>query len=127
MKIITTTVLFACVFATGCAFDVMHVEREPAIMDISQTSEDSFVLSEQITVTPRGGYERELQQGTHWKRIGRITQGDVYKTRDQILTAEASNIYEANLVVSAGKIVGFYLPVESAFTPLEEPRILIAR
>lgn len=47
--------------------------------------------------------------------VGTDPHGDVYKTEDQILTVEASNVYEAFIVISAGDLVGFYLPVEDAF------------
>jgi len=46
-------------------------------------------------------------------------QGVVYKSKDQVLTVEASNIYEANIVVLSNKLVGFYLPVEHTFSPLD--------
>jgi hypothetical protein len=36
----------------------------------------------------------------------------VYATRDRVLTVEASNVHEAYIVVSNGKLVGFFLPVE---------------
>lgn len=50
-----------------------------------------------------------------------IDQGEVYKTNDQILTIEASNIFEAYIVISSNKLFGFYLPVEDTFSPLEHP------
>jgi len=70
------------------------------------------------------GYKRTLKSGTTWTPLGTISYGDVYKTKDQVLTIEASNIYEACIVVSAGELVGFYLPVENAYYPLEENKAL---
>ncbi len=46
-----------------------------------------------------------------------MSQGDVYKTRDQVLTVEASNVQEAYIVVESGRLVGFYMPVERTFSP----------
>ena len=127
MKCMWYALLSSCLLVAGCAFDVIRVKQEPAVLDTSQSCAETFVLSDSIQVTPKGGYQRELQQDTHWSCVGRIAQGSVFRSRDQILTAEASNIYEANLVISGRMIVGFYLPVESAFSPLDEPRPLLAR
>jgi hypothetical protein len=127
MKIIPVVVTASCLFLAGCAFDVIRVKQEPAVLDTTQACDDAFVLSETIKVAPMGGYERELQSATHWRCVGKIAQGGVFRTRDQILTAEASNIYEADLVVSGNQIVGFFLPVESTFSPLKKPHALIVR
>jgi nitrogen regulatory protein PII-like uncharacterized protein len=37
------------------------------------------------------------------------------------VTVEASNIYEAQLIVSNQCITGFYLPVEKMVTPVSPP------
>jgi len=54
--------------------------------------------------------------------VGRIEQGEVYKTKDQVVTVEASNMYEAQLVLSGSLVVGFYLPVERTFTAADPPQ-----
>ena len=59
-----------------------------------------------------------MKKGTTWDFVGTISSGDVFRTKDQILTVEASNIHEAYIVVSSDKLVGFYLPVEKSFSPL---------
>ena len=105
--------------AGGCAFDVIHVDHTPVQME---TADDActapFTLSEDVTVTPSGGYARTLKQGTRWECRGRIEQGWVYRTRDQVLTLEASNVFEADIVVSGQTLTGFYLPVEQAYSAL---------
>ncbi|HVN97529.1 MAG TPA: hypothetical protein VMT62_13960 [Syntrophorhabdaceae bacterium] len=53
--------------------------------------------------------------------VGTVSEGEVYKSKDQVLTVECSNIHEAYLVVSQGSLVGFYLPVEKGFVKLPEP------
>lgn len=103
----------------GCAFDVIHVDHEQARLE---TADDActtpFTLIKDVTVTPSGGYDRTLKQGTRWECRGRIEQGWVYRTRDQILTLEASNVFEADIVVSGRTLTGFYLPVEQAYSAL---------
>ena len=56
-----------------------------------------------------------------WIFVGSLPQGDVFKSRDQILTIEGSNIYEAYIVVVSDNLVGFYLPAEGTFSPLKKP------
>ena len=103
----------------GCAFDVIHVDHTPARLDTaSAPCTAPITLSTDVTVTPSGGYARTLKRGTRWECRGRIDQGWVYRTRDQVLTLEASNVFEADIVVLDGTLTGFYLPVERAYSAL---------
>ena len=55
-------------------------------------------------------------------------QGEVYKSRDQVLTVEGYHVHEAYLVVASDELMGFYLPVEHNFAPISPTRHLhIAR
>ena len=65
------------------------------------------------------GYARTLRRETRWRKIGAIPQGDVLKPLDTILTVEATHVREAYIVVKQNKWVGFWLPVEKAFSPLD--------
>jgi hypothetical protein len=103
----------------GCPFDVIRVTENPAALDSVNTCGDVFVLRAAAEVRPSGGYARTLNQGTTWECVGRIAQGTVYRTKDQVLTVEASNISEAYIVVSSRTLVGFYLPIEHAFAPVK--------
>ena len=62
-----------------------------------------------------------LQQGSTWRAVGTIAEGTVYQPIGTVLTAEASNVHEAYIVVADGKWVGFWLPVESAFVAATPP------
>ena len=55
------------------------------------------------------------------QRAGTIPQGDVFRTGDQIVTVEASNTFEAMVVLRDNTLVGFYLPVEHSFVAATEP------
>ena len=112
--------LFVCIWVllSGCAFDVTRVTQIPTTLEKQELCEGRFVLGEDVGVQPQGGHYRTLEKGTEWKCVGQITQGDVYATRDQVLTLEGSNIFEAYIVVSSKNLVGFYLPVERAFSPV---------
>jgi hypothetical protein len=51
-------------------------------------------------------------------------QGNVYRTRDQVVTVEGSHIHEAYIVVTERSLVGFYLPVERTFSPVTPSQTL---
>jgi hypothetical protein len=105
----------------GCAFDVVSVPQSPVVFNAS-TGSNGFVLTQDLTVHIGTGFATRLRANTGWHRVGTTVFGDVYATQDQIVTVEASNIYEAQIVVSdLRKLVGFYLPVEHTYVALKEP------
>jgi hypothetical protein len=111
----------------SCAFDLVHVKQIPIQLQSAQSPKNPFVLEQEVNVSLGTGYSRVLKKGTEWRFVGTIPNGDVYSTDDQVLTVEASNIYEAYIVVSSGKLVGFYLPVGKSFSPLADVKALAVR
>lgn len=67
------------------------------------------------------GYERKLAVGSRWRLIGTLPQGDVLRPMNGIFTIEGRQVHEAYLVVSGTRLVGFYLPGETHFSPLDSP------
>ena len=121
MFTILTIVLLATAAALGgCAFDLIHVDQDPARLEAASPNVRPFELTSEATLDIGFGYRRVLKAGTRWRCVGRLPQGDVFTTSDQILTVEASNVHEAYIVVESRNLVGFYLPVEKAFSPLRQ-------
>jgi len=112
------------ILLNACAFDLVHIKQIPTQIESTNLSKPSFELEKEVNVDPGQGYRRKLKQGTKWNYVGTVSYGDVFRSKDQILTVEASNIHEAYIVVSSGKLVGFYLPVERSYSPLGDPPIL---
>ncbi len=106
---------------TGCAFDIVHVKQVPAAFTLVDAPAMAFVLSRDVKATLGTSFPTRLNAGTRWRQVGIIQYGGVFATRDQIVTVEASNIHEAQLVVSNSFINGFYLPVEKTFAPVTHP------
>lgn len=115
------TIAVAC----GCAFDVVHVRQTPATFVAETTGVNPWVLEREVRIGIGTGYSTVLKAGTHWQPAGRIAEGDVFKTSDQIVKVEASNIHEAYVVVKEGMVTGFYLPVERTFTAARPPREIV--
>lgn len=105
----------------ACAFDVIHVKQSPCQIEKSKSNGKLFRLGKEVQISLDTGYSRKLKDGVRWNYVGVIPAGKVFRTNDQILTVEGSNIFEAYIVVSSGKLVGFYLPVQKAFSPISDP------
>ncbi|MBI4621432.1 MAG: hypothetical protein HY739_14955 [Desulfobacterales bacterium] len=119
LRTILFVMLASSFLLTGCAFDLAHVSFTPTQFAQRAEGDKSFTLKESIHITEAPcGYDRTLRQDTRWDLIGRISEGDIYKSRDQVLTVECSNVHEAYIVVLDGSIVGFYLPVEKGFVKI---------
>ena len=116
-----TFIIASTILLYGCAFDVIKINKIPVEPDTSSPPKQMFVLEETLEFKLSTGYTRTLKSGTTWHYVSQISSGDIFKTKDQILTIEGSNIYEAFIVVSDEQLVGFYLPVEQAFSPLSKP------
>jgi hypothetical protein len=110
---------------SACPFDVIRVDQSPAQLDVATTPRPAIELTRDSEVDVGFGYKRILRKGTRWTWVGRLTTGDVYRTRDQVLTVEASNMHEAYIVVGTGQVVGFYLPVERTFVPISGAPVAI--
>jgi len=106
---------------SGCAFDVSYVTRVPTTFEPAAPNGPNWVLQQPQSIGVGSGFPTRLRQGTHWQRAGTIPQGDVFRTGDQIVTVEASNTFEAMVVLRDNTLVGFYLPVEHSFVAATEP------
>jgi hypothetical protein len=107
---------------TGCAFDLSYVNQTPAAFTMAAgPTNDDFILKESVDVRRGTGFPTHLKAGTRWHRVGQTQYGAVYSTTDQIVKVEASNIYEAQLVITNQTVQGFYLLVEKTFVQASHP------
>jgi hypothetical protein len=114
-------IMLFILFLSGCAFDFAHVRYKPTEYVPSPGVRKSFVMAESMEITEGTCYDRTLRKGKKWNLTGSISEGEIYKSSEQILTLECSNVHEAYLVVANGSIVGFYLPVEKGFVGISKP------
>ena len=124
-NLISLPALLVVVLVSGCAFDLADVKYAPAQFQSMTEAGRAFTLSTNMKLTGMPcGYGRELRKNTRWESSGSMAQGEVFRSRDQILTLECSNVYEAYLVVRDGRLMGFFLPVQQGFVGLAEPVVL---
>lgn len=97
------------------------VPSAPAVLDTSPAAASSpaqIVIDRDVEFRLSTGYSRALPAASRWRRVGRLAQGDVYRPVDIAFALEGRQVHEAYLVVSGSTLRGFYLPAESAFSPL---------
>jgi hypothetical protein len=56
-----------------------------------------------------------------WRLAGTIPEGEVYRPLTTSVAARAYDDSEAFIVVESGLWVGFWLPFEEAYSPLDQP------
>jgi hypothetical protein len=104
----------------GCAPEVIREPITPPAAPAAAGLPGEIVLARQAVVRTGTGYDRLLEAGTRWRLTGAIPQGAVYRAAQGVFTVEGANIHEAYLVLRGRELVGFYLPVEQAFSPLKD-------
>lgn len=113
--------LAACVLlAGGCATDVT-VGSEPALLTPADSPATVRFAASAPPRLKNGHLRKGLEDGTTWERAGAIPQGTVYRPVGHVFQVYSGNVHEAYIVVSEGRLVGVFLPVERAFVPMREP------
>ena len=92
------------------------VVQEPT--QLTPAVRKGFRLTQAAEVALATGYSTTLRANTTWQLVGTVPQGEVYRTRDQVVTLEGAHIHEGYIVVDQRALVGFYLPVERTFSPV---------
>jgi hypothetical protein len=115
-------VLLGCSFAiAACA---QAVKQEPAAALQPAERAKQFRVAQGLDVRLDTGFTTHIKSQTTWSLVGTLAQGEVYKSRDQVLTVEGADVHEAYLVMAGDELVGFYLPVEHAFARISPARPL---
>ncbi len=98
----------------ACAPEV--VRRPTQLTPTAEGPGGTIEILEDASITVGPGYQRVIRRGSVWTRIGRSGEGEVYKPVDRVFTVEGAQVHEAYLVLEGNRVVGFYLPVERAFS-----------
>lgn len=116
------TRLLVFLLLNGCA---MEVVRAPAdFVSISEAQARRIVTAQPVEIMLDSRYRRTLSAGSALLEVGSVGAGQVFKPMNTVFTVEGKHMHEAYLVLRNEKVVGFYLPVEKAFSPLSESVVL---
>jgi hypothetical protein len=99
----------------SCAPEISR--RPSSFTPLTEQPADTIEVLQDQKVSVGPGYDRVIGRGTTWTRVGRSNEGDVYKPVGRVFTVEGAHVHEAYLVLADDRVVGFYLPVERAFSP----------
>jgi hypothetical protein len=101
-------------FIAACAPPVTQLPAQ-----LTPGTGKSFRLTREVEADISTGRSTTLRANTRWELVGTVSLGEVYRTRDQVVTVRGDGVHEGYIVVREGVLVGFYLPVERAFCPVE--------
>lgn len=115
-------VVLAGVLAAALAACAMQVPVAPAqLRPLAAGAGEDMELVQATEVRFTTGYTRVLPAGSHWRAVGTLPQGTVFKPLDTVFQVEGRQVHEAWLVLRGAQLQGFYLPGESHFTPALMP------
>lgn len=115
--------VMVCFVIFGCAAEVTRHTVAFSSLASASGAELRLVKRNEL-VTFNSGYERAILKDSPWKLVGSVPQGKVYASSGSVFSVEGAHVHEAFLVVTKGNLVGFYLPVEKSFTPLNSIRVV---
>ena len=111
-----TLILVLGALAGACASEIV---RTPISFEQSAGSDQRRIqIRELVTIDLPTGYQRSILTGSRWQKVGRTPAGDVYRPVGTVFTIEGANNHEAYLVLRDGRLVGFYLPGERAYSTM---------
>lgn len=103
----------------ACASEVKRVPVE--LVSVVPEAGRRLATTEAIEIVPESGYRRTIAVATEFVVVGRVPQGLVLKPTQTVLTLEGAHMHEAYAVLRDGQFVGFYLPVERAYSAVPKP------
>ena len=86
---------------------------------VTGLDEGHYRLMESVTLKAARANTTVLRTGTTWRHVGNIEQGKVFSTKDQVVTVNSFNVYEADIVTHESMIVGYLLKAGQAFVAVE--------
>lgn len=121
---IKCSLAFAGLLTVACGVKQVILPSDPVS---SGESPSIHLLTESAKIKARNARRTTLRKNTRWREIGSIEFGSIYEPLDQIVIVNGFNVSEAKIVVRDDKIVGYFLPVEHAFVPVEPVRVKFIR
>ena len=84
-----------------------------------ETTSQSFVLLEPASLSAFGSRRQVLREGTTWLAVGELDRGTVFKSKDQVVTVNSYNVYEAGILVREMQVVGYYIPSTESIVEID--------
>lgn len=101
--------------ACAPAVPVQGVQFTP----VAVTQQQRIRVVDTVHIRLSTGYSRRISSGSLWRLAGELPQGFAYRPVNDVFTVEGRQVHEAWIVVKGDRLVGFYLPGEAHFSPLD--------
>ncbi len=108
--------VLAALFLGACSAQMVEL---PTPMSVTEVSDGVYQLQDSVTIKVKNARPVELRAGTRWQQVGKIDQGNVFDTKDQVVIVNSFDVHEAALVTKDGIVQGFYLKVAKTFVAAE--------
>ena len=95
-----------------------EVPRSPTSFSSNADPDRILRVDNAVVLNAASGYSSTMPAKSQWTYVGAVLEGAVYKIKNDVFTVTGRHVHEAFVVVKDGNAVGFYLPVEQAFSPL---------
>jgi hypothetical protein len=118
LSFLALLVMNICLFGCAPVIIVQDAKFESLASGKSQKLE---AFQQDVSIRLASGYSRNIAAHSRWILVGEIPQGRVFKPVGIVFTIEGRQVHEAYLVVQGDLLVGFYLPGEGHFSPLDQP------
>lgn len=112
-----TFYLAAILLLIACAGEV---PRSPTTFSSNARPDRVLLIDSAVVLHAASGYSSTMPAKSQWAYVGTVPEGDVFKIKNDVFTVTGRHVHEAFVVVNNGNAVGFYLPVEQAFSPLAQ-------
>jgi hypothetical protein len=102
-----------------CAACAPEIVRSTIPFVQKTDSRETIQLTRSATIPNYSGTGTQVFIGTRWDYVGDVSYGKVYRSKDTVFFLRGANTHEAYLVIKDNKLLGFYLPGDKAWSPLE--------
>ena len=124
MRLLGTLTLVLLLAA--CASEAVRAPVPTAFSPLAPgTPHPEVQLAEDAQVPVSSDYVRILPRGSRWQLAGSVPQGSVYRRVDSVFTVEGEKLHEAWLVLAGSRLVGYYLPVERAYSAIAGVQLIL--
>lgn len=86
-----------------------------------------YQLDNNVTVKASKTADTLLREGTIWQEVGRLDEGVVYRTKDQVVIVNSFNVHEGYIVIQGHQVAGYYLPIEKTFVQSQPADISLTK
>lgn len=119
-------ILILCSIALLSSCSVTQIQPETRLKAALDSSA-RYKLDSSVTIKASRAADTQLRADTTWYEVGRLDEGVVYRTKDQVVIVNSFNVHEGYIVVRGDQVTGYYLPIEKTFVQSQPADISLTK